>query len=262
MTPSPADRLLARDRPIPERPVLFQRWTALLFLHWRFDPSRIQALLPPGLTVDLHHGAAYLGLVPFFMQDIRPRACPPVPGLSWFLEMNVRTYVHDARGVPGVWFFSLDANQPLAVRIARRFFHLPYEDAAMAAPREEDGTIRYSVLRAGSSASTRLNYRIPPEGPFLPAAPDSLEFFLAERYVLFAWNPHLRVLHAGRVRHEPYPLVAPEFSLESVAALAPAGFPELESRPPDHALASPGVKVQVFALQRVASSRKNRSISA
>jgi uncharacterized protein YqjF (DUF2071 family) len=248
-SPSLADRLQARDRPLPERPVLFQRWTDLLFLHWQVDPSRLQTRLPPGLTVDLHDGAAYLGLVPFFMKEIRPRACPPVPGLSWFLEMNVRTYVHDDRGRPGVWFFSLDANQPLAVRIARRFFHLPYHDASMAAPRDADGTVHYAVRRAGASAPTRLTYRIPQDETPAPATPGTLEFFLAERYLLFAWNGPRRRLHAGQVRHDPYPLCLPEFSLGSVAALAPAGFPELESRPPDHALASPGVRVQVFALE-------------
>ena len=115
-----------------------QCWSGLLFLHWPVDPAMIQSRLPDGLFVDTYDNKAWLGVVPFFMDRVRPVMLPPVPGLSWFLELNVRTYVHDAQGRPGVWFFSLDCNQPLAVEIARRFFHLPYEHAAMKAARRGD----------------------------------------------------------------------------------------------------------------------------
>ena len=106
--------------------MMHHAWRDLLFLHWRVDPERIQRTLPPGLTVDVFDGAAYVGIVPFFMCDIRPRGLPAMPGLSNFMELNVRTYVHDAQGTPGVWFYSLDCNSRLTVWGARRFFHLPY----------------------------------------------------------------------------------------------------------------------------------------
>ena len=108
-----------------------QRWAGLLVLHWPIEISLIQDRLPPGLHVDTFNGQAWIGVVPFFMQRVRPTGLPPVPWLSWFLELNVRTYVHDDAGNPGVWFFSLDCNQPVAVEIARRAFHLPYQHAAM-----------------------------------------------------------------------------------------------------------------------------------
>jgi CofH subfamily radical SAM domain protein len=114
-------RLALRERPQNHSPVMYQKWRELLFLHWAYDPLIIQDTLPPGLSVDTFAGKAYVGLVPFFMRDIRPRFVPVVPGISNFLEVNLRTYVHDERGVAGVWFYSLDANQWLAVQLARSY---------------------------------------------------------------------------------------------------------------------------------------------
>ncbi len=108
-----------------------QRWTGLLFLHWPVEPALVAERLPAGLHVDTFEGNAWLGAVPFFMDRVRPVGTPPLPWLSWFMELNVRTYVHDDHGNAGVWFFSLDCNQPLAVEIARRSFHLPYQHAVM-----------------------------------------------------------------------------------------------------------------------------------
>ncbi len=99
--PDEAGRLALRLRP-PARAVMFQQWRDLLFLHWEFSVAEIQRTLPEGLFVDTFAGKAYLGIVPFFMQNIRPRFLPAVPGLSNFMEMNLRTYVHDRAGVPGV----------------------------------------------------------------------------------------------------------------------------------------------------------------
>jgi uncharacterized protein len=88
-----------------------QRWSDLLFLHWRVSAAAVQATLPAGLFVDTYHDQAYVGIVPFFMERVRPVYLPPVPWLSWFLELNVRTYVRDASGTPGVWFYSLSGGE-------------------------------------------------------------------------------------------------------------------------------------------------------
>ncbi len=109
---------------------MYQNWRNLLFLHWEYDVEAIQSTLPEGLRVDTFAGKAYLGIVPFFMEDVHPRFFPTIPGLSDFQEVNVRTYVSDHRGIPGVWFYSLDANQWLAnwsKRLFRaRVHHDPY----------------------------------------------------------------------------------------------------------------------------------------
>lgn len=129
---------------------MFQTWQDLLFLHWEYDVDEIQQTLPPGLYVDTFEDRAYLGIVPFFMKNVRPRFCPSVPGISNFMETNLRTYVYDERGIAGVWFYSLDANQWLAVKLARTFFKLPYFYAAMHEQRDQSGqVITYDVGRRG-----------------------------------------------------------------------------------------------------------------
>ena len=153
------------ERPETAGPVvMWQRWDDLLFLHWEFDPRVIQATLPPGLTVDTHAGRAWVGVVPFRMAAVRPRVLPPVPGLSWFWELNVRTYVRDVRGRPGVWFYSLDCDQPLACAIARRFFHLNYRDADMACGVEGSGWRDFSSRCRDEAASARLKSAVSRRG--------------------------------------------------------------------------------------------------
>jgi len=122
-----------------------QYWERLLFMHWPVPVDVMRAHLPDALTPDTFDGRAWLGVVPFSMRGIRARFMPPIPGTSRFLELNVRTYV-TLDGKPGVYFFSLDAASKLAVRVARKWFSLPYMDATMAL--DEDGdTISYRSTR-------------------------------------------------------------------------------------------------------------------
>ena len=245
MIPSLDQRLALRQRP-PQPVVMHQRWEQLLFLHWAFDPSLVQASLPAGLHVDTFEDRAWIGLVPFFMRGIRPRFCPAVPGLSNFLELNLRTYVHDGAGRAGVWFYSLDCNQPLAVTLARTLFHLPYEHARMQAAAAADGTIHYQSRRPRPEApDARFSYRL--QADCRSAEPGSLAFFLAERYLLYARTP--RGLRTGRVHHAPYPLATAEVSAWNDTLFAQNGLPR-PGRAPDQALGSPGVAVTVHALTK------------
>src|SRR5262245_56236534 len=140
-----------RPWPLPSRPwVMAMQWHELLFMHWPMPPAVLQTLLPPALALDTFDGVAWLGITPFRMAGSRPRFVQPLPWLSAFPELNVRTHV-TAEGKPGVWFFSLDASNPLAVRGARTVFHLPYYDAAMTAKR--DGSVmRYTSMRTHQGA--------------------------------------------------------------------------------------------------------------
>ncbi|WP_395743367.1 YqjF family protein [Prosthecobacter sp.] len=234
-------RLAFRERPLRAH-VMHQTWESLLFLHWRWDPADIQRTLPPGLHVDTFEGEAWLAIVPFYMRGIRPRFLPAVRGVSDFLELNVRTYVHDEQGRPGVWFYSLDCNQPLAVWTARTFFHLPYQHARMSAEASH-GWIDYRCQRRGHSAESLFRYSLAETSP--PAGPGTLAFFLAERYLLFSQTP--RGIRCGQVHHSPYPLAEAALEAWDVNPLLQAGFSDPQ-RPPDHVIGSTGVDVAVYPL--------------
>ena len=238
ITPTLEARLAMRERP-PTPTVMFQRWSRLLFLHWEIDPQEVQKRLPKGLFVDHFEGRCYLGLVPFLMQKVRPRFLPAVPWLSNFLELNVRTYVHDEQGRPGVWFFSLDYNQLIAVELARRLFHLPYQHAKMSL----EGSL-YSCRRKTGHATAKYDYEI--EGPFQTAEPGSLEFFLLERYLLFSARRD-GGLRMGRVHHEPYQFACIPVPTHSTLPFEWEGF-HLEG-PPVSSLVSQGVPVHIHPLQ-------------
>ncbi len=218
---------------------MFQTWGDLLFLHWEIDPAEIEKRIPAGLNVDLHDGKAYLGLVPFFMKKIRPRFLPAMPWLSNFLELNVRTYVHDKNGRPGVWFFSLDCNQPIAVEIARKFFHLPYQHAKMSS----DGK-NYHCQRKGENETATFEY--PKMGPLKTAELGSLEFFLLERYLLFS-ESRKGEIYCGQVHHEAYPFCEVADPQISRAPFEWEGF-EVEGSPVS-SLVSPGVDVSIYPLK-------------
>lgn len=225
-----------------------QRWADLLFLHWSWDADAVQRTLPPGLTVDTFEGRAWIGLVPFFMQAVRPRFFPAVPGLSDFMELNVRTYVHDDAGRPGVWFYSLDCNQWLAVKIARGLFHLPYEHARMTALRRGAGRIDYRSQRRGDGKESRFDYEAAGRGE--AAEPGSKEFFLLERYRLYSCHAVHGQLWSGRVAHHPYRFQRTEIPVHDDRVLSLAGF-DPAGRSPDHACVAESVEVDVFPLERV-----------
>ena len=243
LLPDDAARQAVRTRPM-RGIVMHQTWSHLLFLHWKWDPAEIQKRLPPGLHVDTFDGDAWVGIVPFYMRNIRPRYLPAVPWVSNFLELNIRTYVHDDQGRPGVWFFSLDCNQPLAVWTAQTFFHLPYKHARMTASRSGDGRIEYHCSRQGSGQASEFTYELASDTRL--AEPGTLDFFLAERYLLFANTP--RGIRRGQVHHVPYPLAHVTVPQWDDRLLSITGF-QSPGRDPDHIVGSPGVDVLVYPLE-------------
>jgi uncharacterized protein len=246
VTPSAAQRQSACNRP-NGLPIMHQRWADLLFLHWPIDPALIQARLPKGLHVDTFAGTAWIGIIPFLMQRVRPSGLPPLPWLSWFHELNVRTYVHDDSGNPGVWFFSLDCNQPLAVEIARRCFHLPYEHAVMRSQRNAN-TIQYHSRRK-TPVALDITFEYETPRTTQPALTDSLEWFLVERYLLFSSNPTGEIF-VGRVHHAPYQIAAGGCGKFSTEPLRLNGFPTPQEEPAS-ILTATTVDVKVFPLRKI-----------
>lgn len=222
-----------------------QDWRELTFLHFPLPPSEVQALLPAGLDVDtfpddLGNEMAWIGLVPFRMQNVHPTGLPSVPGLSHFPETNVRTYVHRQRKRPGVWFFSLEAANRLACWIARQTFGLPYWHAEMSVERTSDA-LRYHSRRFADDA--RADVAVKPKGVPTEAEPGTLDFFLVERYLLYA--RHRGELWEGRVHHAPYQVSnADVLSVDETLTKATGVLP----RPYIHSRFSAGVNVEVFAI--------------
>lgn len=222
------------------RATMFQSWRDLTFLHIGCDPEIVQSKLPEGLTVDTFDGKAWVGLVPFHMRAIRPIWGPAAPWLSAFPETNVRTYVHREGKEPGVWFFSLDAARWLACSYARVQFGLPYFHARMTVELGEK--IRYRSERP--SVTTDISV-VP--GEALPSVePGTFEYFLVERYLLYA--RYRGALYTGRVFHPPYPLRQVELLSCKESLLAAHGFVHQGW---DHLGFSSGVDVEVFSVRRV-----------
>jgi hypothetical protein len=186
---------------VPEGPWLQgQTWDELLFAHWRAVPDTVRALLPERLALDLHEGEAWLGITPFRITGFRLHGLPPLPFLSSFAEVNVRTYVtHE--GKAGIWFFSLDADSPWAVEAARLVYRLPYHRASITVAHRGEW-IDYASSRDG--ASLDLSYR--PTGPVARPEPGTVEHFLTERYCLY--TEHDGRLHRADIHHLPWPLRA------------------------------------------------------
>ena len=244
--PTPLQAALALRESPARACVMYQSWERLLFLHWRVDPGSFQEALPPGLVVDTHDGEAWIGVVPFYMRNVRPRFLPTVPGISNFLELNVRTYVRDERGIPGVWFFSLDADSAIACTLGRLLFQLAYRDARMSASEVKDGWVDYTALRHGHDLAA--NYRYRGTGPKQSAEPGTLEFFLVERYLLYSYRPRSRRLYTGRVHHAPYQFQNAEVEAWSALPAAWNGIP-FPQRSPDHSLFVDGIDVRIFGIE-------------
>lgn len=201
-----------REYPIPTGPwVMSQLWLELLFAHCPIKPDVLRSLIPSVFDIDTFEREAWVGVVPFRMRNIHPRGLPSVQGLSHFPELNVRTYV-TVKGRPGVYFFSLDAGNPIAVAIARAVFHLPYFNASMTCEQKGD-SIHYRSHRTHHNAPAAdyvANYR--PIGPVEYSGHDTLAHWLTERYSLYTtFQNHL---YRGEIHHPQWPLQPAELEVE------------------------------------------------
>jgi len=203
-------------------PVLRAGWVRQTFVHWRYPPDVVQALLPEGLVVDEYEDAAWVGLTPFVMTGVRPALVPAVvPGLPPFAETNLRTYVRDRDGRDGLWFLTIEVACPLM--LAAQAVGVPYHPGILRASTAGDA-VRYEGSRLGGGPSYRLLVR--PGASLRPAARD---IWLTSRWR--AYTRRLGLLWETPVEHEPWPLAdatidALEETLTTEVGLhAPAGEP-------------------------------------
>ena len=238
-------------------------------MHWPIQAELLRFLIPKDLEIDTFEGSAWIGIVPFTMWGIRASFLPSVPGARAFHELNVRTYVH-YQGVPGVWFFSLDAANSLAVWGARRFYSLPYFNAQMNL-KQNGNTIEYDAVRvdkltydefflaerAGFPADSERRVfdksgavelkMVWNSGESLPRSkPDSLAFFLTERYCLYALR-HGQICRA-RIFHEPWPLRKATIGSYQSTMIESLGLPALTGQPLLHYADS--IAVNIWPLKK------------
>ena len=217
-----------RPIPLPKKPwIMAQRWHDLLFAHWEVEAGKLRHLVPAQLELDLFQGRAYVAVAPFHMSGIRARWLPPLPGLSRFPELNVRTYVR-YRSVPGVWFFSLDAANLPAVWSARAGYSLPYFHAQMSVKNSGDA-IEYSSRRLHEPKPAEFRGRYRPISTPRQQEKNSLEYFLTERYCLYSVSgEHLL---RGYIHHVPWPLQDAEAEIDVNTMAKAAGIDLPESKP-------------------------------
>ena len=242
--------------------MLAQSWRDLLFAHWPIPVATMRALVPPQLELDTFDGEAWVGVVPFRMSDVRPRWLPTMPWLSAFPELNVRTYVrakNPADPKPGVYFFSLDAANPVAVAIARRFFKLPYYNARMElvearqeelAAKEPLATIRYTSQRTHrGTADAVFDGVYAPIGDIYLAEPGTLDHWLTERYCFYTVDRDQCVYRCD-IHHTPWPLqpAAADIKVNTLATAAGLALPDT----PPYLHFARRLDVVAWLLQRVA----------
>lgn len=201
-------------RPIPLRRgpwIMVQNWSDLLFAHWEMPAEALRKLIPSQLELDLFNGQAYVAVAPFSIHGLRPRYLPALPVVSQFLELNVRTYVR-YKGIPGVWFFSLDAANLSAVWGARIGYALPYKHATMSMKNSGE-KFDYSSRRLHEPKPAEFLGRYWPKSAAHRRDKNSLEFFLTERYCLYA----IRGADVFRtyIHHLPWPLQDAEAEIQA-----------------------------------------------
>lgn len=213
---------------------MVQKWHDLLFAHWTVPVEKLRSLVPRELELDLRDGKAYVAVAPFWMSGIRGRGLPPLPGVHTFPELNVRTYVTH-QGIPGVYFFSLDAASRIAVEGARRFYGLPYFFASMFIKKTtvqnssvQDKTERFEYVssRIENPKPAELRTRYWPVTEPRVCELKSLESFLIDRYCLYTVE-RTKVFRAY-IHHLPWPLqdAEAEFQVNTMARAAGLELPD------------------------------------
>jgi uncharacterized protein YqjF (DUF2071 family) len=226
-----------------------QRWERLTFVHWSFDASIVQQLVPDWLEVETFDGAAWVGVVPFFMR-VATATGRRVSWVSHFCETNVRTYVRDHEGRSGIWFFSLDAARLGAVLTARTTYRLPYFWSRMRID-EHDAEIDYTCRRRWPdrhSDTSRMRVRI--GSPFAAADLNDRDHFLTARWVLFSAAGQRK--RFARAWHTPWPLFRAESIVVDDLLITMAGLPPRQGQQPVVHY-SPGVDVRIGRPERYPS---------
>ena len=233
---------------------MYQTWSCISFLHWSYEPAVLRQLLPYRLRPQTFDGRAWVGVTPFFLEDLRTPVAPAPPWFTSFPETNVRTYVVGPDGREGLWFFSLDAARLEPVLVAQSTYRLPYKWSAMTV--ERDGsTIRYRNRRRWPGPTPATSAITVEVGPALAAQQlEEFDHYLTARWQLYtALGP---VLARSNVEHEPWPLHRATVAELEGDLVTAAGLPAPAGEPVVHW--SPGVHTRISSLRPLRRSSRLR----
>ena len=227
----------------PVAPVWRQQWLEFFALHRAYPPEAIQALLPAELTVDTFDGKAWVGLTPLLMNDVAPVGLPPMPWISRFPEINLRTYVRGPDGEDGLWFFSLEAARLPFVLAARSLYGAPYVWSSMRFERLDERVRRYESRRRWPGPEGAVVDLTVEVGEAIPEGEVSeLEVWLTGRWRAYSVHPLAGLLVAD-VGHPAWPLWRASLRHLDETVLEAAGLPTRSDPPLVHF--SPGVGIRL-----------------
>lgn len=235
---------------LPNRPwVWAMKWLDSLFIHWPVDIESLRRHVPAALEIDTFDGQAWVTILPFQMAGSRLRYTPPLPWLSNFLELNVRTYVK-ADGKGGVWVLSVEVSNPVVVHGTRFFYDMPFYQANMSL-KEIDTAMHYGSQRLyHDGLPAEFSATCQPSGAIIYAEKGSLDHWLTERYCAYATNRKGEVLRS-EIHHAQWSLQPVEVEIQTNTLLDALDLNVSPTAPRFHY--SPGVEVVAW----VPNSLKN-----
>jgi uncharacterized protein len=169
-----------RTWPLPSKKwSYYQEWNNALFLHWKVSIDLLEPFIPKDLMLDTFENEAWISVVAFTMEKIRPKNLPAFPPISNFHEINIRTYViHN--GKPGVYFLNIEAQKLLSAKLSKFLSRLPYEKARMKRSQKNELQDYTSKLKKKGFAFAS-KYRISDQ----LVSKTNLDLWLTERYCLY-----------------------------------------------------------------------------
>lgn len=222
----------------------YQEWNEAIFLHWQVNFEELQELVPPALEIDLFDGKPWVSFVAFTMEKIRPRYLPAFPPISYFHEINIRTYVKSGSKT-GVYFLSMEGSKRLSCLVAKGVSGLPYRYSEMA---REAGS--FSSYNPVFNDHFSVNYKIGKK----VAEKEELLNWLTERYALF--QDSAEFIHEFDVHHVPWPVQ--EIEIEKLSLSYPRFEKLLAGEPPIQHY-SPGVQVLAWGKKATKKVRYSNS---
>lgn len=197
--PAILQNITHRPWPLPNANWKFyQEWNRSLFLHWPVDPDALREVIPAGTELDLYEGKAWISVVAFTMQKIRPKHLPFFKPISNFHEINVRTYITKDHK-PGVFFLNIEAQKALSAFLSRHISGMPYEKATILRSLQNN-------LHTYASVNHKKQFHLHAEYTLsdAPVAKTSLDLFLTERYC--AYVPIQQQLFRYNIHHVEWPV--------------------------------------------------------